>query len=143
MRRAALEMHGGRAAVVPRAIGKKSHRSGNVARPCLCLNKECAKVRYEHANKQRSAVPSGPANQERALAIVNGKGLKLLQPKVGALSCQREHCARLPHLQMYKHPTSCNGTSTTVVLSQRWTGMGAEVKPPPLCRRVRSYRPPA
>ena len=88
-------MHGGRATVVPHAIGKKSHRSRNVARPCLCLNKECGVVRYAHANTQRSAVPSGPANQERALAIVNGKGLKLLQPKVGALSCQREHCARL------------------------------------------------
>ena len=39
-------------------------------------------MRYEHANTQRSAVPSGPDKQERALAIVNGKGLKLLQSKV-------------------------------------------------------------
>ena len=69
---------------MPRAIGKKSHRSRNVARPCLCFNKECEKVRYKHTNKQRSAVPSGQSKQARARAIVNGKGLKLPAPKVGA-----------------------------------------------------------
>ena len=66
------------------ATMSKSHRSGTVARPCLCFNAECEKLRYAHANKQRFSVPSGMSNHNRARAkaIVNGKGLKLPAAKV-------------------------------------------------------------
>ena len=66
------------------ATMSKSHRSRTVARPCLCFNAECEKLRYAHANKQRFSVPSGKfsRNRARAKAIVNGKGLKLPSAKV-------------------------------------------------------------